>query len=76
MKHVLIIEDDPEIVRLLQIHLQDLHCTTTAAATGEAGLEHGLQKHYDLIILDIMLPGKDGIAVCQASGQRNAKARY
>ncbi|MFS4417715.1 response regulator transcription factor [Maribacter sp. 2307ULW6-5] len=65
MKTVLIIEDDPEIVRLLEIHLKDLHCTVHSCHDGNNGLAKALELVPDLIILDIMLPGRDGIAVCQ-----------
>ncbi len=65
MKQVLIIEDDPEIVDLLEIHLNDLDCKIAKAHNGSLGLEKGLDEQYDLIILDIMLPGMDGLEVCR-----------
>ncbi|MBV6644094.1 MAG: response regulator transcription factor [Cyclobacteriaceae bacterium] len=65
MKNVLVIEDDPEIVNLLEIHLQDLSCTIEKAADGRTGLDLAIQKAHDLIILDIALPEMDGIEVCQ-----------
>ena len=65
MKNVLLIEDDPEIVRLLEIHLRDLNCKVVTAADGETGLRQAIAAPPDLIILDIMLPELDGIGVCQ-----------
>ena len=65
MKKVLIIEDDPSIVELLEIHLQDLCYEPESVNDGIEGLELALSKEYDLLILDIMLPGKDGIEVCR-----------
>ena len=65
MKSVLIIEDDPEIIGLLKIHLKDLGCKVNATQQGDAGLHMALKKSSDLIILDVMLPGMDGIEVCQ-----------
>ena len=73
MKKVLIIEDDRDIVELLKIHLNDLHCTTDWAYDGETGLQKALGGDFQLIILDIMLPGKDGMEVCRqlrAQGQQ------
>lgn len=63
MKKVLIIEDDRSMVELLGIHLKDLDCEITNTYSGEEGLQEALSNHFDLIILDIMLPGMDGIEV-------------
>lgn len=65
MKNVLIIEDDHDIVDLLTIHLHDLDCTVDVAYDGIKGEEIALKDKHDLIILDVMLPGKDGNAVAQ-----------
>lgn len=65
MKQILIIEDDPEIIRLLEIHLTDLIYTTTKAMDGALGLKMALENDYDLIILDLTLPSMDGIEVCK-----------
>lgn len=65
MKRVLIIEDDKDIVALLEIHLRDLECTLTVANTGTDGLAKALTEQYDLIVLDIMLPGLDGLEICR-----------
>ena len=64
-KRVLIVEDDAEIVSLLQIHLADLECDVSVAYDGDKGLAMGLDHPYDLIILDLMLPGKDGLEICR-----------
>lgn len=71
MKNVLIIEDDPNIIELVSIHLKDIHCITTTAATGEAGLAHALRQVFDLIILDITLPDIDGLRVCRILRAKN-----
>jgi DNA-binding response OmpR family regulator len=65
MKQVLIIEDDPEIVDLLEIHLADLECKVDNAFDGVDGLQKAREKSFDLIILDIMLPGIDGLEICR-----------
>ena len=65
MKKVLVIEDDPEIVHLLEIHLKDLGCEVLSAGRGDHGLRMAVNENPDLIILDVMLPEMDGIEVCQ-----------
>lgn len=68
---VLIIEDDNHIVELLNIHLHDIGCQTVSANDGRQGLTLALDKRYDLIILDLMLPGLSGIEICRRIRQRN-----
>ncbi|TDI71639.1 MAG: response regulator transcription factor [Bacteroidetes bacterium] len=65
-KEVLVIEDDPDIVELLRIHLEDLDCNVYSASTGTTGLEMAEKGHYDLIILDLMLPELDGLEICRS----------
>lgn len=65
MKKVLVVEDDREIVDLLEIHLNDLDCALEKAYDGHAGLQKALSADYDLIILDVMLPGPDGMEICR-----------
>lgn len=65
MKKVLVVEDDPNIIDLLEIHLTDLGCEVDKALDGNLGLEKGLSNKYDLILLDVMLPYKDGIEICR-----------
>ena len=66
MEHrVLVVEDDGDIVELLRIHLADLGCRVTVVGDGEEGLRLGLASEFDLIILDVGLPGLDGTEVCR-----------
>ncbi len=65
MRKVLVIEDDRDIIDLLKIHLQDLDCEVDASYDGLEGENKALNGKFDLIILDIMLPGKDGNAIAQ-----------
>ncbi|NJB69807.1 DNA-binding response OmpR family regulator [Saonia flava] len=65
MKQILIIEDDQEIIKLLEIHLTGHIYTTSVATDGETGLNMALEKEYDLIILDLTLPIMDGVEVCK-----------
>jgi DNA-binding response OmpR family regulator len=66
MKEVLVIEDDKSISDLLEIHLKDLSCSVTKFYDGLKGLKNAEEKSYDLIVLDLMLPGIDGIEICKA----------
>lgn len=65
MKNVLLIEDDPDIKDLLEIHLKDMSCHLTSSVNGKTGYELALQEVFDLIILDVMLPEKDGLEICR-----------
>jgi DNA-binding response OmpR family regulator len=65
MNKVLVIEDDPDIVDLLEIHLKDLSCELTRCYSGEDGMKQVQSNPFDLVILDIMLPGIDGMEVCK-----------
>lgn len=64
-KRALIIEDDSEIVDLLALHLGDQGFEVVAAARGDRGLELIQAEDYSVIILDLMLPGLDGVEVCR-----------
>jgi len=72
MNHnVLIIEDNPEIASLVQLHLKDIHCGAEVAIDGGAGLQEFKQNSYDMVILDLMLPVMDGLEVCKQLRQNN-----
>lgn len=62
---ILVIEDDPDIAQLVQLHLRDTGYQVDVAQDGSAGLQQALGKSYDLVILDLMLPGVDGLEVCR-----------
>lgn len=64
-RNVLIIEDDADIVELLKIHLFDLGCKVLHEADGQKGLHIAKEERFDLIILDIMLPGTNGMDICR-----------
>ncbi|MGY1828440.1 MULTISPECIES: response regulator [unclassified Blastococcus] len=65
-RSVLIIEDDPRIRRMLQLTLQREGLEVTEAGSGEDGLARLAEKSFDVILLDLMLPGMDGFEVCRA----------
>ena len=68
---VLLIEDDRKAAKLLSKGLNEEGFVVDVAATGEAGEEQAFVNEYDVIVLDWLLPGKDGLAVCQALRARD-----
>ncbi|MBZ0111026.1 MAG: response regulator transcription factor [Thermoanaerobaculia bacterium] len=64
-RRVLIVEDEPEIAELMAIHLRDIGCEVEVVHDGLSGLRRGQSEHFDLIILDLRLPGLDGLEVCR-----------
>ncbi len=64
-RNVLVIEDSPDIADLVSLHLKDLDCDVELAADGDRGLDRALAGGYDLIILDLMLPGIEGLELCR-----------
>lgn len=65
MAKILIIEDDAAIAAIEQDYLEIENFETEIAADGKTGLSRGLSGEFDLILLDLMLPGMDGFAVCR-----------
>jgi two-component system alkaline phosphatase synthesis response regulator PhoP len=64
-KKALIIEDDRNLVDLLSIHLKDLGFHVVSAEEGADGLRRALSDTYSLVVLDLMLPGFDGLEICR-----------
>ncbi len=64
-KKILIIEDNEDLARLLELHLRDLSHEVALCFDGSKGLALAEAGGYDLIILDLMLPGIDGIEICR-----------
>ena len=62
---ILIIEDEPGLVTTLRDRLRKRGYLVTAARDGETGLEIALREPVDLILLDLMLPGQNGLTVCE-----------
>ena len=65
MQKILIIEDDRDIATIERDYLELNDYQVEIAADGLAGLERGLHGDFDLILLDLMLPGMDGFSVCR-----------
>jgi DNA-binding response OmpR family regulator len=66
MASVLIVEDEPELVRVLRSYLEQAGFTVVVAYRGDTGLSTWEQKRPDLVILDLNLPGMDGLDVARA----------
>ena len=66
MSRVLVVEDDKDIADLIAHYLQKAGHSVDAAASGTAALQRVKASAPDLILLDLMLPGMDGLLVCQA----------
>ncbi len=63
---ILLIEDEPGIARLIRRGLEDAGYSVEATANGRQGLEMAEEKSYNLLLLDLMVPGLDGWQVCEA----------
>ncbi len=61
----LIIEDDPTLAELVQLHLRDVDCVADIADDGVTAMEMFKDGNYELVVLDIMVPRKDGLSVCR-----------
>ena len=64
-RRVLVIEDDPDIGRLITLQLAELDCESKLVADGVAGLAEAQAGNYELVILDVMLPRLDGLQICR-----------
>ena len=64
--HILVVEDEPKVARALRKGLETEHYEVTVAETGEDGYFLATTRRFDLILLDLMLPGRDGIEILGA----------
>ncbi|MCS1350931.1 response regulator transcription factor [Mechercharimyces sp. CAU 1602] len=70
--HILVVDDEDRIRRLLRMYLEREGYEIEEAEDGESALEKALEGDYDLILLDLMLPGMDGIEVCRRLREEKA----
>ncbi|MFK4997246.1 response regulator [Bacillus sp. N9] len=73
MKKVLVVEDEPSIAMLLQYNLEKAGFSVITANEGHTGLQIALEEKLEMIILDLMLPGMDGMDVCKTLRQEKVK---
>jgi DNA-binding response OmpR family regulator len=64
-RRVLVVEDDPDIGRLVGLQLAELDCESQLVADGVTTLAEAEAGRFDLIILDLMLPRLDGLSICR-----------
>lgn len=69
---ILVVDDEERIRRLLKMYLERENYTIDEADNGEVALSKALQFEYDLILLDLMMPGKDGLEVCREIREKKA----
>jgi len=69
-RKILLVEDEPSLVRTLSDRLTSEGYEIEAAGEAEAALDLAVRQPFDLVILDIMLPGRDGFEVCRELRQR------
>jgi DNA-binding response OmpR family regulator len=71
-KEILVVEDEPQLARLVEMHLRDAGCRVEVALTGAKGMSRASKRRFDLMVLDLMLPDMDGLDVCrELRTQRN-----
>lgn len=71
--HILVIEDEPKVAKAIREGLESEHYRVTVAATGEEGYFLATTRAFDLIVLDLMLPGRDGIEILNALRQQHCQ---
>ncbi len=72
-KKVLIVEDDPDIAELISLHVGDAGYSSICVGDGEQAIAEFERSPPDLVILDIMLPGIDGLEVCKRVRKQNER---
>lgn len=72
--HILVVEDEKRIAYLLRRVLQEERHTVDLAHDGNSGLDLALSGTYDVVILDVMLPGMDGMEICRQMRTENIKS--
>ena len=64
-KSILVVEDEQEIAELVKMHLRDFGVNVKVAPNGNCGMEYAFKRRWDLIVLDIQLPGPSGLDICR-----------
>ena len=76
MARILVVEDEPDIALGLQFDLQDEGYEVEVVGDGLQASQRGREPGWDLILLDIMLPHKDGFEVCRELRKARCKHRF
>ncbi|MGB3947531.1 MAG: response regulator transcription factor [Bacteroidia bacterium] len=70
-KHILLVEDEEHLLKTIQLNLELEGYAVTPAITGTQALSVFKKEHFDLVVLDVMLPEMDGFDVCEAIRKEN-----
>ncbi|MCC7398896.1 MAG: sigma-54-dependent Fis family transcriptional regulator [Planctomycetes bacterium] len=65
MARILVVDDTPQNLTLIQLYLRGTEFEVETAASGDEAIERCMQRSYDLILLDVVMPGMDGFEVCR-----------
>ena len=76
MDNILVVEDEQDIADLIKLNLEELSLNVTHSLTGEKALELTSSNNYDVILLDVMLPGISGLDVCRQLREQKTRASY
>jgi len=71
-RRILVVEDEPDIAGLIALHLEDNNFEVTLAADGHEGMRLAFARKWSLVILDLRLPGPDGLSICRALRREQA----
>jgi DNA-binding response OmpR family regulator len=71
--HILVVEDEPKVAQALQKGLESEHYHVTVATTGEEGFYLSTTQAFDLILLDLMLPGRGGLEILSALREKHCQ---
>ena len=71
---ILVADDDPTVALLMQVALPAPDFATTVVASGDAALEIFGQQPFDLVLLDVEMPGRDGFEVCREIRRRSGRS--
>ncbi|WP_305787019.1 response regulator transcription factor [Symbioplanes lichenis] len=71
MPHVLVVDDDPTVSDVVRRYLEQAGCRVRLAADGAAALTAAAAERPDLVVLDLMMPGIDGLEVCRRLRRRD-----
>ncbi|MBN4080164.1 response regulator transcription factor [Beggiatoa alba] len=63
--NILVVEDNRDLAHIVAMHLEDLDMNVDKCFNGKDSYQQACKKQYDLILLDIMIPGKNGLEVCR-----------
>ena len=72
-KHILLVEDEEHLLKTIQLNLELDGYAVTTAITGTEALKTFKKAHFDLVVLDVMLPEMDGFDVCEAIRKENTQ---